>query len=132
MSGCGAGDRPSRPDPSCGLNTAAQLGALVGLREGITGRGGGETALRPEPQAIEIYELCRFTRASLKILDGFQCRRLGADEAEHHALIPRHKAQGLEVARARAVILKQEMRDACVGKKALGYRFITAVRDIAA
>src|SRR5215467_4930943 len=127
-----AHDRTSCPDRSCGLDDAAQFGALVSLREGVAGGGGGKTALRPEPQPIKINELRRFARAPLKILDGFQCRRLGADEAEHHALIPWHEAQGLEVARTGAVVLKQEMRDARVGKEALRNRFIAALREITA
>src|SRR5262249_376484 len=85
-------DRHSRPDPACGLYDAAQFGALVSLREGIAGGGGGEAALWPEPQSIEINELRRFASPPLKILDGFQCRCLGGDKAEHDALVLRHKA----------------------------------------
>src|SRR5262249_10844908 len=116
-----------RPDPPCGLRDEAHVGALRGLGEGIAGGGGGKAALRSEPQPLEIDEFRRLAGAAFKIVDGFQHWRLGADKAQHHALVAGHEAQRLEVARTRRVVLEQEMGDARVREKAPRHRLIAAL-----
>src|SRR5262249_38311975 len=77
--------------------------AFVRFAQRIAGGRAGEAALRRDGQPVEIDVARRLVGAPLEVVHPLQRRRLAADEAEHHALVLRHEAQRLEIARARRV-----------------------------
>src|SRR6476660_8002321 len=65
-------------------------------------------------------------------IKAFEQRTLSADESEYHAFAFWHETQRCEVAGTFSVVLKEEVVDISLGKKALGHRLVAASAKIAA
>src|SRR5262245_16925347 len=119
------------PDRFRCLGHELQLGALVCFRHRVAGNGRGKAALRADRELIERDILRGFAHAALQHLACFECRKLAADETQHHALVL-DEAQRLEIAGALGVVFEQEMRDPGAAEESFGNRFITARAEIMA
>src|SRR6266567_3119026 len=85
-----------------------QLGLLLIGREQVAAAGGGESALRADRQVLTVHVPGRLIDAALEVIEGFQDRRLGGDQAKHDDAAWRDEPQRLEAAGPLGVVLQQE------------------------
>src|SRR6266567_1072884 len=98
----------SAPDRCGGAGDESQLGLLLIGREQVAAAGGGESALRADRQVLTVHVPGRLIDAALEVIEGFQDRGLGGDQAEHHDAAWRDEPQRLEAAGPLGVVLQQE------------------------
>ena len=103
--------RGSTPDLARRFDDQFQFLRLIGLAQRIAGDRRGKAALRADRELRQIDVTRGVVDAAAQIVVTLQRRRLAADEAEHDALVLRHKPQRLEIAGARRVVFEQEMAD---------------------
>src|SRR5690242_19055446 len=93
------------PDLVREVHKQAELGAFVIQSQRIPSCCRGEAALGTDTDALKVDVLRCLADATLQIVESFQPRSLGADETQYNALGLWQKAQWLEVAGPRGVIL---------------------------
>src|SRR5262245_38423446 len=96
------------PDLTRHLDNASELGAPHLLADAdVLGRAGREAALRAERELLELDIAARLLDATLDEVGSLELGDLGGDQAKHHELAGRHRAQRLEGACACVVILQK-------------------------